>query len=391
MSVPFWVWAITIVVIAGFFIFDFYSHVRTPHEPTLKESGFWTIVYVSIALLFGVIVWIVWDGEHGMQYLTGYVTEKALSVDNLFVFALIMGAFKIPRKYQQKVLLLGIVIALICRLVFILLGAAVIEAWSDVFYLFAIFLLYTAIKLFYDEATDQPETDPNDMAIIKWLRKVVPVTESYHGDKLTTKNHLGKFALTPLFVALLAIGLVDVMFAFDSIPAIYGITSEAYLVFTTNAFSLMGLRQMYFLLDGLLDRLVYLAYGLAAILGFIGVKLLLHALHENNLPFINGGENIAVPEIGTTTSLLVIVGILVVTVIASLIKDKRDEAQGGHRGPATRIDYDDHGNRRRVDSAGRHLEWIDDPATSGKGDHTATGSRETDHLEPEIHPDFKDD
>ncbi|WP_394281794.1 TerC family protein [Corynebacterium sp.] len=387
MSVPLWVWVVTLVVIAGFFVFDFYSHVRVPHEPTLKESGFWTLFYVGLALVFGLVVWFGWDAEHGLQYYTGYVTEKALSVDNLFVFALIMGAFKIPRKYQQKVLLLGIVIALIARLVFILLGAAVIAAWSDVFYIFAIFLLYTAIKLIYDEATDQPETDPNDMAIVKWLRKVVPVTASYHGDQLTTKDHRGKFALTPLFVALVAIGLVDVMFAFDSIPAIYGITSEAYLVFTTNAFSLMGLRQMYFLLDGLLDRLVYLPYGLALILGFIGVKLLLHALHENNLPFINGGENLNVPEVPTTWSLVIIVGILVITVVASLIKDKRDEAQGGKRGPKTRIDYDDHGNRRKVDSRGRHIEWIDDPATSGKGDHTATGSRDVDHLEPEPHPD----
>ncbi|WP_257182586.1 TerC family protein [Corynebacterium cystitidis] len=387
MSVPFWVWAITIIVIAGFFIFDFYTHVKEPHEPTMKESGFWTLFYVVLALVFGLFVWFGWDAEHGLQYYTGYVTEKALSIDNLFVFALIMGAFKIPRKYQQKVLLLGIVIALIARLVFILLGAAVIVAWSDVFYLFAIFLLYTAIKLIYDEATDQPDTDPNDMAIIKWLRKVVPVTASYHGDKLTTKDQYGKFALTPLFVALVSIGLVDVMFAFDSIPAIYGITSEAYLVFTTNAFSLMGLRQMYFLLDGLLDRLVYLPYGLALILGFIGVKLLLHALHENNLPFINGGENLDVPEVPTTWSLVIIVGILVVTVIASLIKDKRDEAQGGKRGPKTRVDFDDHGNRRKVDARGRHIEWIDDPATSGKGDHTATGSRDVDHLEPEPHPD----
>ncbi|AGF72707.1 tellurium resistance membrane protein [Corynebacterium halotolerans YIM 70093 = DSM 44683] len=318
---------VTIVVIAGFFIFDFYSHVRTPHEPTLKESAWWSVFYVGLALLFGVIVWVVWDQQHGIEYYTGYVTEKALSVDNLFVFALIMGAFKIPRKYQQKVLLIGIVLALVFRLLFILLGAAVIAAWSDVFYIFGIFLLYTAIKLLWDEIVDKPETDPNDMAIIKWLRKVVPVTRDYHGDRLTARE-AGKFALTPLFVALVAIGLVDIMFAFDSIPAIYGITTEAYLVFTTNAFSLMGLRQMYFLLDGLLDRLVYLPYGLGLILGFIGVKLMLHALHENNLPFINGGENVPVPEVPTELSLLVIVGILVVTVLLSIWKNKRDEAQG---------------------------------------------------------------
>ncbi len=327
MSVPLWIWAVTIIVIAGFFIFDFYSHVRTPHEPTLKESAWWSVFYVSIALLFGVIVWVGWDSQHGIEYYTGYVTEKALSVDNLFVFALIMGAFQIPRKYQQKVLLIGIVLALIFRLIFILLGAAVIAAWSDVFYIFGIFLLYTAVKLIWDEAVDKPETDPNDMKVIKWLRKVVPVTAGYHGDKLTAREG-GKFALTPLFVALVAIGLVDIMFAFDSIPAIYGITTEAYLVFTTNAFSLMGLRQMYFLLDGLLDRLVFLPYGLGLILGFIGVKLLLHALHENNLGFINGGDNVSVPEIPTQLSLVAIVGILVVTVLLSIWKNKRDEAQG---------------------------------------------------------------
>ena len=328
MTVPLWIWIATIVVIAGFFIFDFYSHVKTPHEPTLKESAWWSAFYVGLALLFGVFVYFMWDHQHGVEYFTGYVTEKALSVDNLFVFALIMGAFKIPRKYQQKVLLIGIALALIFRLVFILLGAAVIAAWSDVFYLFAIFLLWTTIKLIWDEATDAPETDPNDMRVIKWLRKVVPVTPGYHGDSLTTRFH-GKFALTPLFVALVAIGMVDIMFAFDSIPAIYGITTEAYLVFTTNAFSLMGLRQMYFLLDGLLDRLVFLPYGLGLILGFIGVKLLLHALHENNLPFINGGEDVTVPEIPTEVSLIVIVGILTVTVLASIWKNKYDEAQGG--------------------------------------------------------------
>ncbi|MDY3126951.1 MAG: TerC/Alx family metal homeostasis membrane protein, partial [Corynebacterium sp.] len=306
MGVPLFVWVITIVAILGFFIFDFYSHVRTPHEPSLKESGFWTAFYVALALVFGLIVWWLWDHEHAMQYYTGYVTEKALSVDNLFVFALIMGAFKIPRRYQQKVLLIGIVLALVFRFAFILLGAAIIQAWSDVFYLFAIFLLYTAIKLIIDEVRDAPETNPNDMVIIKVLRKVIHVTPRYHGDKLTHRAETGpkkdKLALTPLFVALIAIGFIDVMFAFDSIPAIYGITTEPYLVFTTNAFSLMGLRQMYFLLDGLLDKLVYLSYGLGIILAFIGVKLLLHALHENNLPFINGGENVPVPEIGTVTS-----------------------------------------------------------------------------------------
>lgn len=374
MSVPLWIWLVTIAVVAGFFIFDFVTHVRTPHEPTLKESAWWSVFYIVISLVFGAIVWFVWGQEHGMQYLTGYVTEKALSIDNLFVFALIFAAFKIPRRYQQKVLLIGIVLALVFRLIFILLGAAIIEAWSDVFYIFAIFLIYTAVKLFWDEITDKEETDPNDMKIIQWLRKVVPVSERYHRDRLTVRIN-GKFTLTPLFVALVAIGLVDIMFAFDSIPAIYGITSEPFLVFTTNAFALMGLRQMYFLLDGLLDRLVYLPYGLAIILGFIGAKLLLHALAENNLPFINGGEDLNVPEVSTSTSLLVIVGVLVVTVLLSVWKNKRDEARGVVSVDTRKTDYDDFGNKHyvdengyMVDEDGNHLDWDGDVLTDQQGD-----------------------
>ncbi|MGV0326108.1 TerC family protein [Corynebacterium confusum] len=368
MSVPVWIWLLTGAVILGFFVFDFYSHVRTPHEPTLKESGLWTGFYVALALLFGVVIWGLWDHEHAVQYYTGYVTEKALSVDNLFVFALIMGAFKIPRKYQQKVLLIGIVLALLFRLVFILLGAAVIAAWSDVFYLFAIFLLYTAIKLIVDEVRDAPETDPNDMAVIKMIRKAIHVTPRYHGDKLIHREESGpkkgKLALTPLFVALVAIGLIDIMFAFDSIPAIYGITSEAFLVFTTNAFSLMGLRQMYFLLDGLLDRLVYLPYGLGIVLGFIGVKLLLHALHENNLPFINSGDDVPVPEVSTIWSLIIIVGVLVITVLASIWKNKRDEAQGGIKVSHNHYDWDEEGNKIVRDKRGHLIGKADEVASS---------------------------
>ena len=382
MHVPLYIWLITSAVILGFFVFDFVSHVRNAHEPTMKESGGWAAFYMTMAAIFGGIVWWLWDAEHGVQFFTGYITELSLSVDNLFVFALIMGAFKIPRAYQQKVLLIGIVMALVFRLLFILLGAVIIEAWSDVFYLFAAFLIYTAIKLVYDEATDQPDEDPNDMFVVKTLRKVIPVTKSYHRDRLVSKTEAGKKAVTPLFVALLSIGFIDVMFAFDSIPAIFGITQESFLVFTANAFALLGLRQLYFLLNGLLDKLVYLPYGLAVILGFIGAKLLLHALHENNLPFINGGEGLAVPEVGTVASLVVIVGVLAVTAVASILKDRAD-VKAGKMDPnetSYHIDYDDHGNRRKVDKYGHHIEWVDDPATSGKGDHTATGSRETDHL-----------
>lgn len=337
MHVPLWVWGITIVIVIGFIAFDFFAHVRTPHEPTMKEAGGWTAFYVVLALLFGLFIWIFWDHNRGIEFLSGYITEKALSVDNLFVFALIIGAFQIPRKYQQKVLLFGIAIALILRGIFIALGAAVISAWSDVFYLFAIFLLYTAFKTIYDEAVDKPPTDPSDMKMIKWLGRVVPISEDYNKDKLTVKQ-AGKRYLTPLAIALVAIGLIDLMFAFDSIPAIYGLTDEPYIVFTANALALMGLRQMYFLLDGLLDRLVYLAYGLGIILGFIGVKLMLHALHENNLWFINGGENVVVPEISTWVSLAFIVLVLVVTVIASWIKNKRDENMGAIAPPRNRFD-----------------------------------------------------
>lgn len=320
-------WAITIAVIAGFFVFDFYSHVRKPHAPSMKESGFWTLFYVVLSIAFGIFLWLTW-GEpgdphaHGMEFFSGYVTEKALSVDNLFVFALLMGAFKIPPQYQQKVLLIGIALSLVFRGVFIALGAAVIEAWSDVFYLFGIFLLWIALKTVLDEVRDKPETDPNDMRIIRFIRKVIPLTEGYNSDKLVVR-HAGKIALTPLFVCLIAIGATDLMFALDSIPAIYGITQEPYIVFTANALSLLGLRQMYFLLGGLLERLVYLPYGLGVILAFIGVKMVLHALHENNLPFVNGGEGVhGAPEITTVTSLIVIVGVLVVTVVASLIKSR---------------------------------------------------------------------
>ncbi|GAA3518238.1 TerC family protein [Corynebacterium pilbarense] len=383
MHVPLYIWLITSAVILGFFVFDFVSHVRTPHEPTMKESGGWALFYMTMAAIFGGLVWVLWDSEHALQFFTGYITELSLSVDNLFVFALIMAAFKIPRAYQQKVLLIGIVMALVFRLIFILLGAVIISAWAWVFYIFAAFLIYTAIKLVYDEVTDQEDPDPNDMFVVKTLRKVIPVTKSYHSDRLVSVTETGKKAVTPLFVALLSIGFIDVMFAFDSIPAIFGITQESFLVFTANAFALLGLRQLYFLLNGLLDKLVYLPYGLAIILGFIGVKLLLHALHENNLPFINGGEGLNVPEVGTVASLMVIVGTLAVTAVASLMKD-RAEVKAGRRDPEENkyhIDYDDHGNRRKVDSEGHHVEWIDDPATSGKGDHTATGSRDTAHLD----------
>ena len=321
-------WIITIVVVAGFFVFDFYGHVKTPHEPSMKESALWSLFYIALACLFGGFLWLTWGEpgnphQHGMEFFAGYITEKALSVDNLFIFALILSSFKIPRKYQQKVLLIGIALALILRGVFIALGAAIIEAWSDVFYLFGFFLLWTAAKLLWDEISGEEEQDPQDMMIIKAVRKFIHVSDHYESDRLWFKEN-GKKVLTPLFIALVAVGFVDVLFALDSIPAIYGITSEPYIVFTTNALALLGLRQLYFLLDGLLDRLVYLSYGLFIILAFIGTKLILHALHENNLPFINGGQGLSVPEVSVEVSLLTIVGVLIVTTVLSLTVGKKN-------------------------------------------------------------------
>lgn len=324
-------WIITIVVVAGFFVFDFYSHVKTPHEPSMKESALWSLFYIALACFFGGFLWLTWGEpgnphQHGMEFFAGYITEKALSVDNLFIFALILSSFKIPRKYQQKVLLIGIALALILRGVFIALGAAIIEAWSDVFYLFGLFLLWTAAKLLWDEISGEEEQDPQDMMIIKAVCKFIHVSDHYESDRLWFKEN-GKKVLTPLFIALVAIGFVDVLFALDSIPAIYGITSEPYIVFTTNALALLGLRQLYFLLDGLLDRLVYLSYGLFIILAFIGTKLILHALHENNLPFINGGKGLSVPEVSVEVSLLTIVGVLIVTTVLSLTVGKKKEQE----------------------------------------------------------------
>ena len=322
MDVSLTVWLITCAVIAGFFVFDFFAHVRTPHEPTLKESGFWSAFYVSVALLFGLVVTYVWGGQYGGEYYAGFVTEKALSVDNLFVFLLLMSSFAVPRAYQQKVLLIGIAIAVVMRGAFIAVGAAAINAFSWVFYLFGIFLIYTAVKLIIDHVRSrEPVEEKQESFAIRLMKKVLPTTEEYHEDKLTVKID-GKRMVTPMLLALVAIGMADLMFALDSIPAIYGLTQEPYLVFTANAFALMGLRQLYFLIGGLLERLVYLSYGLSIILGFIGVKLVLHALHENTLPFLNDGEPLPVPEVGIGLSMTVILSVLMITIVASLIASR---------------------------------------------------------------------
>lgn len=331
------VWIITCLVILGLFIFDFFAHVRTPHAPSLKESGSWSAVYITIALIFGGFVWWKWGGTSGTEYYAGFITEKALSVDNLFVFVIIMAKFAVPREYQQKVLLLGIVMALVMRGAFIAVGAAAINAYSWVFYLFGAFLIYTAVKLLRESGHEEEVEEERESRIQRFVKKALRTTDNYDRDKLFTKEN-GKRLATPMLMVLIVIGFTDVLFALDSIPAIYGLTEEPYIVFTANAFALMGLRQLYFLLGGLLDKLVFLSFGLSFILGFIGIKLVLHALHENTLSFINGGEHIKVPEISTPLSLGVIVGTLVITTIASLAKTRFDEGRADKQAVSQKTD-----------------------------------------------------
>ncbi|QPL04492.1 MULTISPECIES: TerC family protein [Actinomyces] len=325
--------AVIIIVMIGV---DIVGHVKTPHEPSMKEAASWSIAYIAIAIVFGFIVWGVWGGEYGQQYVAGYITEKSLSVDNLFVFVIMISSFRVPRKYQQEVLLAGIVIALILRLVFILAGAALIENFSWVFYIFGAYLLWTAISQARQGVEDDSAQDEEwrPTGFVKLIAHVIPMTDGFVGGKLLHR-HAGRTMITPLLLCIIAVGTTDVMFAVDSIPAIYSLTSEPYLVFAANAFSLLGLRQLYFLIDGLLDRLIYLHYGLAAILGFIGFKLVNHALHTNEVPFINGGEHWEViPEPSTAVSLGLIVVVVLITLIASVIGSRhRSRAQS----EATRV------------------------------------------------------
>ncbi|WP_320535751.1 TerC family protein [Pseudarthrobacter sp. IC2-21] len=322
MTVSPLVWGITIVVILALLAFDYFFHIRKAHVPTLKEAAIWSGLYVGIALVFGILVLVFGGPAMGSEYFAGYITEKALSVDNLFVFLIIIASFRVPREDQQKVLLFGIVFSLIARTGFIFLGAALINSFAWVFYAFGLILLLTAGNLLKPDAEHGSEADN---FIIRLARKFFHTTDHYDGDKLFTMEN-GKKVLTPMLLVMVAIGGTDILFALDSIPAIFGLTQNVYIVFTATAYSLMGLRQLYFLIDGLLDRLIYLSYGLAAILAFIGVKLILHALHENNLPFINDGQPVPVFEITTGLSLTVIIGTLVITVVASLLS-KAGKAQ----------------------------------------------------------------
>lgn len=321
-----WAWGILALVAIGLIALDFLGHARNPHPPTAAEAARWTLFYVGLAAVFGVGIWLTNGWLYAQEFYAGWAMEWSLSVDNLFVFILILKAFRVPRENQQKALLFGIVIALLLRLVFILLGAALVARFSWVFFIFGVWLLWTAFSQIKETATgggDEEEYEEN--AFIRVVRRVLPITDGFIGDRMLYR-HGGRTYLTPLFVVVLALGSADLMFAFDSIPAIFGITSQAFLVFACNVFALMGLRQLFFLVDALLGKLVYLGYGLGVILSFIGIKLILEALHANTLPFINGGRGVEwAPEISVSVSLGVIVVTLVITVIASLVRSAMDE------------------------------------------------------------------
>ncbi|WP_405430772.1 TerC family protein [Micromonospora sp. NBC_00617] len=332
MDVSGLVWAGTLVALTAVLLVDLLIIGRRPHEPSVRESSLWVAFYVGLALLFGVGVWLAAGASPAGQFYTGWLTEYSLSVDNLFVFVIIMARFGVPRQYQQKVLLIGIVLALVMRGGFIAAGAALISQFSWVFYIFGAFLIYTAVNLARQGEPDEDEFSEN--LLIRWSRRALPISKGYNDAKLMTHEN-GRRLFTPMLIVMIAIGTTDLIFALDSIPAIFGITQEPYLVFTANVFALMGLRQLYFLLGGLLDRLIYLSYGLAVVLGFIGVKLVLEALADNNLPFINGGKHVGwAPHIPIWLSLLVIIGTLGIATVASLAKsawDRRRELTGIRR------------------------------------------------------------
>ena len=321
-------WIGLAVVVLVLITIDIVGHVRTPHVPSMKEATAWTLGYIGLALLFGLVIWGVYGAPYAIQYYAGWMTEWSLSLDNLFVFVIIIASFRVPPVLQQKALLSGIIIALVLRLVFILVGAALVQRFTWIFLLFGAWLLWTAWTQAREGVgvEDPGEEEYRENRFVRTIRRVLPVTDGYVGDRFLYR-HGGRTSVTPLVLVVFALGSADLMFAFDSIPAIFGLTRAPYLVFACTAFALLGLRQLYFLIGGLLKRLAYLHYGLAVILAFIGVKLVLHALHENTLPFVNGGQGIEwVPDIGTGASMVVIAGTLAVTVLASWVRSRREES-----------------------------------------------------------------
>lgn len=339
-EIPVWFEVGALVVLTLILVADLLIILRRPHIPSMKEATLWVVFYVALALAFAVVLlWVTGSTDAMGQFVAGWLTEYSLSIDNLFVFVLIMAQFSVPRRYQQEVLMVGIIIALILRAIFIMLGAALIESFSWIFYLFGAFLVFTAWRqAFPSKHEDDAQAEAG---IVRFTRRFVEISDSYDGAKLRTVV-AGKKMFTPMILVFLAIGFTDLLFAIDSIPAIFGITQSPFIVFTANLFALMGLRQLYFLLGGLLDRLKYLHYGIAFILAFIGLKLFFHALHVNELPFINNGEPVDwAPEISTWMSLVVIIAAMAVATIASVVSSRREQKAQGTDAAAPVVADDD--------------------------------------------------
>ena len=322
MDVSLTVWSITIGAIIVLIAVDLFTVSAKPHEVKFKEAASWSLFYIGIAVAFGVWVWQEYGSTAGTEYFAAYLVEKSLSVDNLFVFVIILAQFAVPSIYHQRILLIGVILALVLRGIFIAVGAAALAAFSFTFVIFGAILIWTGVGLFkhWDE-----DPEPNDNAIVKKIRARIKMVDEYHGSKMFIRID-GKRIATPMFLVMIAIGSTDLLFALDSIPATFGVTSETFLVFAANAFALLGLRALYFLVKGLLDRLIYLSLGLSIILMFIGVKLIMTYLHE---------QFDSIPKISTPIGLAVIGGILVVSTVASLIKSKSDPAARAHAGRVT--------------------------------------------------------
>jgi tellurite resistance protein TerC len=330
-----WTWFAVIGVVLALLALDFYVAVRRPHAVGLREAAFWSTFYIAVAIAFGLVLWATAGGDVATEFFAGWLVEKSLSVDNLFVFVIIMGQFAVPRAYQQKALLFGIIVALLMRSVLIAVGAAAVSAFSFTFLLFGLLLIWTAIQLLRHHNEDP---DVEDNPVVRVIKRLVPVTEEFREGRLTVREG-GRLMITPLFLVFAAIGSTDLLFALDSIPAIFGITQEALLVFAANAFALLGLRALYFLIEGLLERLVYLSIGLSLILVFIGVKLIMLFLHED--------VSAAIPHIPTPISLGVIFLILTVTVVASAVRVRRHPEERAHAGAVRKLRKDREGERRR--------------------------------------------
>ena len=328
MDVTLALWGVTIAGIAGLVVLDFVTVSHKPHDVAFREALFWSIFYITLAVAFGIAMW-VWQGsDMGTQFFTAYIVEKSLSVDNLFVFIIILTQFAVPSVLHQRVLLVGVVLALILRAIFIAVGAAALAAFSFTFVIFGAILIWTGVQLARHRNEDP---DPGDNIVVRVVRRRFLVSSDYDGTKLFTRID-GRRAITPLLLVMIAIGSTDVLFALDSIPATFGVTQEPYLVFAANAFALLGLRALYFLLKGLLDKLVYLSTGLAVILVFIGFKLVLTWAHE---------VNSVIPKIPTNVSLVVIGVVLVAVAVGSWIKVRRDPSAIAHAGRVTDKRSDD--------------------------------------------------